>query len=38
MYASTWICTKVSADPTVVLDSALDADDDDSEVVDDLEL
>ncbi|RPD61501.1 hypothetical protein L227DRAFT_500209 [Lentinus tigrinus ALCF2SS1-6] len=38
MYASTWICTKVSADPTAVLDSALDSEDDNSEVVDDLEL
>ena len=43
MYASTWICTKVSADPTAGLEDCVDANDHDGpgmdlEVVETLEL
>ena len=38
MYASTWICTKYSADPTVVVEELENYKYGSSEVVEDLEL
>ncbi len=38
MYASTWICTKDSADPTAIVDESEDSDAGIAEVVEEFEL